>query len=164
MFTSAELSQQTQICELVASGVPLTQSQEHGLPERTTIWRWASKDPDGFGKQLQSARQTFYGTLQDQYAELLQKLDNCKREDVPALQTKLNGLQWMMEKRLRTLYGAQPATLVQNNVMNVVCDEKTRKSLIEQRERLLTAGRPKDAAQRNVSAIEAIVAEDVTDL
>ena len=130
------------ICEEVACGTPLkTACEAEGFPCYKTIYRWARRDPEGFGKQLQAARVEAIKLLQDEHRQLLSKLDTAKREDVPALQTKANALQWMLEKGMRNVYGQQPATLVQNNVMNVVCSEKERAALIEQRERLMS-GKP----------------------
>lgn len=135
MDDSTRAALQAEICELMASGIPLKQiCRRDGMPSHVTVYAWAHKDED-FNRQLQRARIQLCEAQQDEIDDFI---NHVTPENARAAQVRLSALTWKLEKLLPKLYGAKPAAqvTVNDNRTQVVITDERRAELQERLKRL----------------------------
>lgn len=119
------------ICELLASGKPLTpaMTKEHGLPDPTTIYRW-TEDNEAFRLEYTRARQYQAHVYADQIIELADTA-----EDANLARIQVDTRKWYASKVLPKLYGDKQTIDVQvdmgKTAAAVLMDLSNRANVIE---------------------------------
>jgi hypothetical protein len=91
------------ICARLAEGELLTDIiAERGMPTRGTLYRWAERDPPGFGSRFAYARSMQAHAIAEKGVKMA---NEATAETAQAVRVKFDAYKWFAGKLLPPIYG-----------------------------------------------------------